>query len=160
MVLSQGSLRLPWQLSQNSLTLHGNSSRVVWLSFLFLGVLCQRLYFKSSWRRGEDCTVKRADAWAGRTVETTILLCLTMHPCQIPTYRCCLHEQPNWSGSQADRFTCHVAQLANCFPLGPKSKPSKLFPRSSNSLFLWMSLPKTCSVDLLLTCHSINMIVT
>lgn len=67
-VVYNGIISLKMTLKNNNGVFHFlcNSPEVNWLSLLLLGILCQRIYLKSPWRWRENCTVKRADAWAGK----------------------------------------------------------------------------------------------
>lgn len=81
-----------------------NSPEVYWLSIFLLGILCQRIYLKSPWRWRENCTVKRADAWAGkwRRIQSRLLLDVCMlfqRPIHMDSYTGCLTE----AGSQGLR---------------------------------------------------------
>lgn len=141
----------PWESTKCVFHSRGNSPRVVWLCLLFLGILCQRLHFKSSWRWGEDSTVERADAWAGRTAGAVILSTLA-----------CVTEQPPAGVCMSSRTSVAVswqlktqrADFYSFLPLGGKNKPNRWSPVSNTTCDLLECPSLRRTADLLLTCPS------
>lgn len=130
---------------------HGNSPMVVWLSLLFLGIFCQRLHFKSSWRWGEDSTVERADAWAGRMAGAIILSTLACVTEQPPTGMCMSSRTPvavSW------HLKIQRANFASFLPLGGKNKLNTSSPMSNTACGLFEHPSLWHTADLLLICPS------